>query len=762
MVSEYESGSIDETRSFKVLSPGTVISHYKIVEKLGEGGMGVVYKAEDTRLKRHVALKFLPAHLTRDAEARERFLIEAQAASALDDANICNIHEIDETEGGETFISMACYEGETLRDRIGRGPMEVGEVLDIATQVASGLARAHGKGIVHRDIKPANVIITPEGTVKVMDFGLAKLVSHGGVTRTGTILGTVAYMSPEQVRGEEVDGRSDIWSLGVVMYEMLTGSRPFRGDHEQAVIYSILNEAPEPLGSSRPDIPGRIAGIILKALEKDPAGRYPDIRTFLHELTSLVVSTESQPEHEKSIVVLPFEDISPGRDNEYFSDGLTEEIITDLSQVGELRVISRTSALQLKGTQKTVKAIGRDLDVRYVLEGSVRKAGNSLRITAQLIDASNDRHIWAEKYSGSLEDVFEIQEQVSRAIVAAVKVRLSADESRKISEHPIRNVQAYDCYLRARQGILQFTEEGLDRALRYLQNGLDIVGENVLIYAGIGYVHWQYVNSGLRQDDSIRKAKEYAKKVYELDPESIHAHLLLGMISGIMEGDQRKAADHLKKVLSIDPNNPDALLWLANVYGVAGRVEAAQALAERLLKVDPLTPMSHAPPGVLHLMGGRFDLALSALHKLYCMDPEGPAYRWIYTWGLAYAGKPEEAMAFLEPALRSSPRTFWDRLSLLLLYGLEGKRSEALRYFTEDAQATARRDPQYSWMVAACYGILGDGERALDWLTNAVDRGFVNYPFLNEYDPFFAGIRQDERFKQLMERVKTEWENFEA
>jgi non-specific serine/threonine protein kinase len=495
-------------------------------------------------------------------------------------------------------------------------------------------------------------------------------------------------------------------------------------------------------------------------MKKDRESRYQDCAALTRALEARREPGVSEADDEKSIVVLPFADMSPGRDNEYFSDGLTEEIITDLSQVRQLRVISRTSAMQLKGAEKSLRTIGRELEVRYALEGSVRKAGDSLRITAQLIDTSDDRHIWAEKYSGTLDDVFEIQEKVSRAIVDAIKVRLSPDESRRIAAHPIPDIRAYECYLKARQEVLTFKEAGLDRALRYLQNGLDLVGENALIYAGMGYVYWQYVNAGFRQEDFIDKAEECAKKVLELDPESLHAHLLLGMIRGAFQGDQQGAADHLRKVLTTDPNNPDAMLWLANIYGVVGKIDSARTLCDRLLRVDPLTPINHHLPGILHLMDGRFERAVDPLRKGYLKDPDNPGHRWIYAWGLVYAGKPDEAMHLREAALRSPRKTFWDRMTLFALYGVEGKRSEALEYFNDEAEATARRDPQYSWKVASCYAILGDREKAIEWLTNAVDRGFVNHPFLSEYDPFLAGLRGDERFKSLMKRAKAEWESF--
>ncbi len=373
-----------------------IAKKYKIIEKLGEGGMGVVYKAEDTRLGRTVALKFLPSELTRDEEARKRFIQEAKAAAALEHPNICTVYEVDEADV-RTFISMSYIEGQSLKDKLKDGPLSIDEAREIASQVAEGLREAHEKGIIHRDIKPANIMLTDKGQAKITDFGLAKLSWGIDLTKPATIMGTVAYMSPEQARGEEVDQRTDVWSLGAMLYEMLTGERPFMKAEEHALIYSILNDEPRPISEIREDIPVYIADAISKTLEKDMAKRFENIHELIHALKqSPLVSFQ---EAECSIVVLPFEDLSPGRDNEYFSDGLTEEIITDLSQVQELCVISRNSAMALKGTKKNTKTIGKELNVQYVLEGSVRKAGNDLRITAQLIDARSDRHLWANKYA---------------------------------------------------------------------------------------------------------------------------------------------------------------------------------------------------------------------------------------------------------------------------------------------------------------------------------------------------------------------------
>ncbi|HEY5133509.1 MAG TPA: protein kinase, partial [Candidatus Krumholzibacteriaceae bacterium] len=452
---------------------GRTISHYRILEKLGQGGMGVVYKAEDTKLKRTVALKFLPPEFTRDAAAPERFIREAQAAAALDHPDICTIYEIDEAEG-RAFISMAYIDGELVKDKIERGPLKLEEAVEIAVHIAQGLQAAHEKGIVHRDIKSANVMLTSSGQVKVMDFGLAKLAGKTMVTKEGTTLGTAAYMSPEQARGEDTDSRTDIWSLGVVLYEMLTGLLPFRGEYEQALSYQIMNAAPEPITSLRTGVPMELERIVTKCLEKNRDERYQTAADLIADLrhlqravgagadvTQQSMATAGRPaqrlrwwywaapvivvaiiaavllvemprratnREEKSIAVLPFVDMSPGRDQDYFCDGMTEELINRLSNIQGLRVPARTSAFMFKGKTEDIREIGSKLNVRTVLEGSVRKAGSELRITAQLINVADGYHLWSETYDRELKDVFVIQDEISSAIVSALQLRLTPQE----------------------------------------------------------------------------------------------------------------------------------------------------------------------------------------------------------------------------------------------------------------------------------------------------------------------------------------------
>jgi serine/threonine protein kinase len=759
-------GSLSPTRT--ILGPvlhlkkGQMIAgKYKIEEKIGEGGMGVVYKAEDTKLKRHVALKFLPSELTRDKKAEARFIQEAQAAAALNHPHICIIHEVDEADD-QTFIAMEFIEGQTLKDKIDAGPLAVDEVVDIASQVAEGLGEAHKKGIVHRDIKPANIMLTEKGQAKIMDFGLAKLSWGADLTKPSMIMGTVAYMSPEQARGEPVDYRTDIWSLGALLYEMLTGEKPFKKSHEQALIHAILKEKPESLIAARPDIPRTIERAVLKALEKEPSRRYQNIAELLEDIKSIRVSGVNVQKEDKSIIVLPFEDMSPGKDNEYFSDGLTEEIITDLSRVHGLLVISRSSAMTFKGTNKKIPDIAREVNVRYVLEGSVRKAGDKVRITAQLIDGINDIHLWAERYSGTLDDVFDIQEKVSRSILAALKLKLTLQEDRAMAEKPIDNGAAYECYLRAKHECMLFTADGLKRALQDLQNGLEIIGDNALLYAGLGFVHVQMVNIGVGQQEHLDKARKYARKAFSLDKESAQAHLVLG-IALILEANAKEAVNHLKLALAGDPGDADTAAWLAWGYLANGKLAAGSSVVEKFSQRDPINPIWHLFDGVVNFVAGRFDLALEGLAKSYKIMSDLPMYQFWYALALAYAGKFQDCTSVLGASANAEPTNdAFVNLGKFLNFTLRHDLRSISNLLTPNIRNTIERDGQYSYHMAAFYSYLGEGESALNWIENAVNRGMVNYPLFAEYDPFLKNIRGEPRFKKLMERVKQEWENFEV
>ncbi len=542
---------------------------------------------------------------------------------------------------------------------------------------------------------------------------------------------------------------------GDIVASKIAGSASLRGICISGKVYASIQNTTDVTAEYFEDV--KPAGV------EHPVSVYALAGEGLNE--PVITSSVKEPSTKKpqpSIVVLPFDDISPGKDNEYFSDGLTEEIITDLSLIHNLLVISRNSAMTFKGTKKKTKEIAREVNVQYVLEGSIRKVGNNLRITAQLIDASNDTHLWAEKYSGTLDDVFDIQEKVSRSIVDSLKLKLSPEEDKKIAEQPIDNVQAYECYLRARQEIWRLTEESLDRALQLLQNGLDIIGENALLYSGIGYVYYQYVNMGFKQEDYISKAEDYIKRVLELEPESSQGHFLIGLINGAFRGNQKQSIHHFKLALATNPNDSEVLLWLMSGYMLVGKTSAAGPLVERILKINPLNPVNYCFIAVLHCYGGEFDLALERANKSIQMEPENTAFKFIYALILAYNQRFDEAFSIIEKMVKTAPEYTWTQWGLFLKYALNHERNKISELFTRELQNTAERDPQYSSFVASFYSLLGQKEEALNWLENAVNQGFINYPFLNEYDPFLENIRGEERFKKLMERVKYEWENFKV
>ena len=740
---------------------GQTISHFHILEKLGEGGMGIVYKAGDTKLGRDVAVEFLPPELTRDEEAKRRFIQEAQAASALQHNNICTIHDIDETPDNQLYIVMDCYDGESLKSRIAKSEVRIEEAVDLAIQLAQGLQKAHGKGIVHRDIKPGNIIITNDGVVKILDFGLAKLAGQAGVTKTGSTVGTAAYMSPEQARGVDVDHRTDIWSLGVVLFELLTGKLPFRGEHEAALLYSIVHEEPQAISSLRANVPRAVVSVINKALQKDRTQRFQTARDLMSELKSATTLAVDLPKQEKSIVVLPFENLSPDPDNAFFADGLTEELIAALSKVRTLRVISRTTAMLLRDSRKNVPTIARELNVRYVLEGSVRRAGNGLRITAQLIDAPADVHLWADAYSGTLEDVFGIQERVARAIAAALEVTLDPGTSAKLAERPIASVAAYDCYLRAIESMWELTEASLARSVEHLQRALGMEPNSALLHGALAYVWYQHANAGLEPLEGYRRrAREEAERAFALDPEAPLAHLAVGLL--VAWENPLEGIRSFKRVLRNDPNHVEALIWLAAVTSHACSSEAAHAAAWKVRQLDPLHPMADWLEGCISMFGGDFERAMTMLRESV-RKTNLPVSLWFLGLTLAYLGRIEEACPLLSEAFKGDEASVASRITQVLVHAFKGGRERAWAILRSDldAREATRRDCTYALFVAECHALLGDLGGALEWIERSVSLGGINYPFLSRHDPFLAPLRGEERFKKLMVRVKKEWEEFE-
>jgi TolB-like protein/Flp pilus assembly protein TadD len=465
-----------------------------------------------------------------------------------------------------------------------------------------------------------------------------------------------------------------------------------------------------------------------------------------------------------SIIVLPFDNMSPDPGDAYFSDGLTEEIITSLSQIHSLRVISRSSAMILKGTQKDVRTIGRELDVQYVLEGSVRKAGEELRITAQLIDANTDEHKWAEKYAGVLGDVFSIQEAVSRSIAEALELEMTTEEERCLTKRPIDDVQAYDCHLRARHETLRWTRRGLERATRYLKDGIEIVGENAALLFGLGYVQVTYVWAGLESgeegEECLTRADDYASKIFALESDSPQGHCLLGL-THFTRNRQREAISHLRKVLRQDPTNPDAIWILMVLYFAVGKVEPAAPLAKLLLETDPLSPITHNVVGAYYLMAGHPQRALAAARRIFELEPEDHLSRHVLVLLLLLNDLAEEAKSHAEGWKDDTPENVSHWVLSLYAAALRQDRSELNRLAALDYSAAAKGQFDHSWHVAHCFALVGDSENAVNWLKNSVSLGFINYPVLSR-DPVLAKLKDEPRFIELMESVHREWERFEV
>lgn len=778
---------------------GQQLGHYRILEKIGAGGMGEVYRAHDEQLDRDVALKVLPAHALTDEIARARLLREARAAAALNHPHICTIHEVGEA-GGQAYIAMELVEGKPLSALVPGQGLPVETVLRFGSQIADALAHAHERRIVHRDLKSANVVITPEGRAKVLDFGLAKRISgeelaeattrsQASLTQAGALIGTVPYMAPEQLRGQPADARSDVWALGVMLYEMVAGARPFQGQTSFELSSAILNQVPPPLS---PAVPTELGAVIERCLAKEPGQRYQqgsEVRAALEAVQSgaaipawptwkyalsrrrwlaLVAAlaavfavvaalnferlrtrlTGGAPRI-RSLAVLPLENLSGDKEQDYFADGMTEELITNLAKISALKVISRTSMMQYKGTKKPLPQIAKELNVDALIEGSVLREGGQVRITAQLIQASTDQHLWAESYQRDLRGVLALQGEIASVIADKVRAALTpAERTRLASARPV-NPEAYEAYLKGVQSVYKVTPQDNDTALAYYELALKKDPNYAPAYAGIALLWAGSEKSGYTAPrEAGPKAKAAALKAVELDNTLAQAHSALATVNFFYEWDWAGAEAEFKRAIELNPNDPEARalhsFYLINMK----RPEEGIAEIQRALELDPLNSWFQAVYADDLVLVGRDDEAMVQYRKALRMSSGLPWLRGSISQILFRKAKYEESLAEMK-AYYAGDREMEEALPQG--YAQSGY-SGAMRRAADILAARAHKTYVGPGDVATLYAMAGEKAQALTWLEKGLE---VHDPSAPQYslDPVYGTLRSDPRFQALVRRM---------
>ena len=784
---------------------GQTISHYRIVEQLGAGGMGVVFKAQDSRLERAVALKFLPEKLAQQPQALDRFRREARAASALNHPGICTIYDIGEQDG-RAFIAMEFIDGETLRNHIHGKPLPLDELLELGIEIADALEAAHAEGIIHRDIKPANIFVTKRGRAKVLDFGLAKLVPKGitgadseadsqdSNSIVGIISGTPSYMSPEQVRGDGLDSRTDIFSLGLVLYEMATGRQAFGGGTGGIIIEAVLTRPPAPVRSINPAIPPRLEEIIDKALHKNRDQRYQhaadlgaDLQRLKREIDSgsrpgddasqsAAISNagplSSSGEHKShtstddtralrgrrasrtidSLAVLPFDNASRDPDYEYLSDGITASLINILATVPKLRVMAQSTVFRFKGRAIDPQAVGRDLNVRAVLTGRVMQSGGSLRIGAELVDVPTGSQLWGAQYDRKSGDIFAIEDDISNEISEKLKLQLTHAQKKRLTRHHTEDPEAYRIYLKGRHHWNRWTEEGFYKAIEYFQQAVEKDPAYALAYAGLAdsYVLLGW-NSYLPPKDAFPKAKTAALTALQFDPDLGEAHTPLAAVLWLHDWQWPEAQKEFKRSLELNPNYPTANHWYAEYVMTMGRHAEAIAKIKNSQTLDPLSLIINVAIGRDYYLARRYDEALEHLLQTVELDPNYPVTYWVV--GLLYitTGRYDLAIAAGEKAVTLSGGSPLMRAALAHSYGKARRKKEALQIL-DDLTNLAQCKYVAPHFFAGIHIGLGENDRALDYLEKSYE-DHSHWLIYLHIDPVMDDLRNEPRFQDLLKRV---------